>query len=295
VQTKDQIREHYEIERSLADRLRFASREERRTLYTEVYDELFRRVPHHPQLTERINIEKRRAAAAHQAKFLCAIGRKKRPVYLEVGPGDCLTSLVMAERAEKVYAVDVSTEITKNISAPPNFSLILSDGCSVDVPKESVDVAFSNQLMEHLHPDDARIQLRNIYLALRPGGRYFIVTPSRASGPHDVSRHFDKVATGLHLHEYLLDELIDECRRVGFDTFYAYIGKDGRYIRIPIWLVQYIESLAIRLPRRVAKLAPLRLLVGLRLVAERSISSSPSSAADPRHTPQRDNPPIVSM
>ena len=51
--TPEQLRHHYEVERELADRLRSASREERKQLYAGVYDELFRRVPDHPQLTWR--------------------------------------------------------------------------------------------------------------------------------------------------------------------------------------------------------------------------------------------------
>jgi hypothetical protein len=40
--TPDQRRAHYEIERELASRLRSAAKEERRTLYSSLYDELFR-------------------------------------------------------------------------------------------------------------------------------------------------------------------------------------------------------------------------------------------------------------
>jgi SAM-dependent methyltransferase len=271
MQTRAQLLEHYEIERSLADQLKSASREERRRgLYTQLYDELFRRVSHHPQLTLKVSREARQAMAERQAKFLCSIAAVPRPVYLEVGPGDCLIALAMAKHAQQVFAVDVSMEITRDISPPPNFALIQTDGSSVDVPGESVDLAFSNQLMEHLHPDDATTQLENIFNALKPGGRYFIVTPSRASGPHDVSQYFGDVATGFHLHEYLLDELIDDCRRAGFSSFSAYIGKDGVYLRVPLWLVRATERFVALLPRRAGKLAPLRLLLGLRVVARRS-------------------------
>jgi SAM-dependent methyltransferase len=270
MQTQAQLREHYEIEKSLADQLRSASPEERRGLYTRLYDELFRRVPHHPQLTMRVSRGARQAMAERQAKFLCSIAKVERPVYLEVGPGDCLIALTMAKHARKVFAVDVSTEITRDISPPENFALIKTDGSSVDVPSESVDIAFSNQLMEHLHPDDATTQLRNIFKALKPGGRYLIITPSRASGPHDVSQHFEDVATGFHLHEYLLDELVGECRRAGFSSFSAYVGKDGTYLRVPLWLVRATERLVAWLPRRAGKFAPLRLLLGLRVVAQRS-------------------------
>src|SRR5688572_4403412 len=45
-----ELREHYALERQLADRLRRAPRSQRPGLYSKVYDELFRRLPHHPQL-----------------------------------------------------------------------------------------------------------------------------------------------------------------------------------------------------------------------------------------------------
>ncbi|MGH8742201.1 MAG: hypothetical protein ACREUN_14875, partial [Burkholderiales bacterium] len=51
--TPAQLREHYVTERELADRLRSAPREARIGLYPQVYDELFRRLPNHPQLKAR--------------------------------------------------------------------------------------------------------------------------------------------------------------------------------------------------------------------------------------------------
>jgi hypothetical protein len=47
------ILHHYRIERELADRLRRASKSERRHLYTEVYNELFVSVPNHCQVTKK--------------------------------------------------------------------------------------------------------------------------------------------------------------------------------------------------------------------------------------------------
>ncbi len=41
---RDRLRRHFEIERELANRLRASSKEDRRTLYGEIYEELFRRV-----------------------------------------------------------------------------------------------------------------------------------------------------------------------------------------------------------------------------------------------------------
>lgn len=269
-----EIREHYEIERELADRLRRAPRRERRTLYKDLYDELFRRVPNHPQLTARETAEQRRAAAERQARFLTSLCAR-RPVVIEIGAGDCATSLALAPLAERVYAVDVSNEITGRVRPPDNFELLLSDGCSIPVPRASADLAFSNQLMEHLHPEDAAEQLRNICAALKPGGAYFCVTPNRMSGPHDVSQYFDREATGFHLREYRLGELVALCRDAGFARFRAYVGKDGRYLRVPLALVTLTERLAALLPGRVAKLAPLRLVLGLRLLAVKAAAAPP--------------------
>ena len=41
--TPEQLREHFTIERELADRLRYATRDQRRSLYSAVYDEYIAR------------------------------------------------------------------------------------------------------------------------------------------------------------------------------------------------------------------------------------------------------------
>ena len=152
--TPEQLKEHYIIEKELASRLRSASREERRHLYTALYDELFRRVPHHPQLTQKADPQTQAEAVSAQLALLSRF-LKPDSTFLEVGPGDCRLAFEVAKRVRKVIAVDVSEEITRTSERPDNFELIISDGSSIPVPVESVDVAYSNQLMEHLHPDDA--------------------------------------------------------------------------------------------------------------------------------------------
>ena len=55
--SEERLRHHYLVERELADRLRNAPDAERGRLYPQVYDELMRRVPDHPQLTARSDPE----------------------------------------------------------------------------------------------------------------------------------------------------------------------------------------------------------------------------------------------
>ena len=268
----ERIREHYRIEKELAARLRSAPREERRQLYTAVYDELFRRVTDHPQLTLKVSVASREAEVAGRLKLLSGYLRPDA-TYLEVGPGDCTLAAAVAQRVRKVFAVDVSNEIAAGLSLPGNLELAISDGCKIPVAAGSVDLAYSDQLMEHLHPDDAAEQLGNIYQALVPGGVYVCITPNRLSGPHDVSRYFDEVATGFHLREYTVSELTRLFRAAGFRKFEVLAGGGGFHFSVPPLLVEKIEQflgvLPARLGRTLARGLPLRLILGTKLLARK--------------------------
>lgn len=249
MRTPEEIRQHYEAEKDLADRLRRARPEERQQLYGQVYDELFRRVPHHPQLTRKQDDAARDAAVAERMALL---GRFLRPetVFLEIGAGDCSLSRHVAAKVRTCYALDVSQEIVSKASAP-NMEMVLSDGCSVPVPDETVTVAYSYQLMEHIHPDDAVLQLRNILRALAPNGVYLCVTPNRLNGPHDISRYFDRVATGFHLREYTVTELNKLFRSLGFRRVEAYVGVRRRYVKVPLFGLAAVETVMAWLPHRI--------------------------------------------
>lgn len=270
--SRERLRAHYEIERELADRLRNAEPEARKTLYGNVYDELFAGVPDHPQLTVTTNEAQRRRDVDGQLAFLTRF-LEPDTVFLELGAGDCALALAVATSARRVYALDVSESITAEARAGGVVQVVLSDGVSVDVPEGSVTLAYSNQLMEHLHPDDARVQLANIRRALASGGRYVCVTPNRLNGPHDISMYFDDVATGFHLKEYTVTELARVMRDAGFSSVAPYVHGKGRTIRLPLWLVTTLERLLGLLPARrrarVASMRPLPALLGIRLVARR--------------------------
>lgn len=267
--TFEQIKEHYEIEKELADQLRNSTREERKTLYKSMYNELFRRIPHHPQLTRKVSKEETEKLISYQNKDIVPLVNNET-VFLEVGPGDCAFAFAMANLVKMVYAVDVSEEITSNSSFPQNFKLILSDGTNIPLPPNCINVAYSNQLMEHLHPDDAEAQLKEIYNALAPGGIYFCCTPNRLTGPTDVSRHFDTVATGLHLKEYTVKELSQIFRKVGFKNIKILARIKKINFLFPAWLVSSMESLIDLLPyrqmRKVAYINPIFTILGIKII-----------------------------
>lgn len=271
MRTSEQLHEHYLIERELADRLRLAPRSQRRGLYCEVYDELFRRVQHHPQLHAANGAPRQREVDGLLALMRGSL--TSSTVMMEVGVGDCELAIRAAAIVKRVYAIDVSAEITRGVSCPANFSLVLSDGCSIPVPEGSIDVAVSNQLMEHLHPDDAREQLHNIYRSLAPGGVYVCITPNRVYGPNDVSKYFDQVATGFHLVEYNSRDIRRLFASAGFSRIRFYAGARGVFLRVPFWLIGLLEAVLGAFPRgvgkRIAHTGPMRAVLGLRVVAMR--------------------------
>lgn len=267
-----EIREHYEIEKELATKLRNASKDERKYLYTSLYNELFQRVPKHPLLTQKANPEKQYRAVARKMNLLKHF-LKPEMSFLEVGPGDCSLSFNVAKHVKKVYAVDVSNEITDNSVQPVNFQLIISDGSSIPVPDNSIDIVYSDNVIEHLHPDDACDQLKHIYKALIPGGVFICITPNRLYGPNDISKYFDQVATGFHLKEYTITELVKLLKTVGFTKFWVKIVAREFVLPIscPAFPFILIEALLSFLPtlvsRKISYFLLIRTLLGIRIVA----------------------------
>jgi SAM-dependent methyltransferase len=276
----ERLRAHYRVERRLADRLRRApDAEARRRIFATMYDDLFREVPDHPRLRAHdATLEER---ARDIGWDLAQLRPYLEPgcTFLEIGAGDCALSARVAEGAAKVYAVDISDQHARAL--PANAELVISDGTSIPVPTGSVDVAFSDQLMEHLHPDDAREQLRNIHRALKPGGVYFCITPNRLYGPSDISAYFDHEARGFHLREYTLREIRQILAVAGFPVIRTYVGARGWFVRFPRVLLEALEWVLQRfephLRRRIAGTKVMRALLGLRVAAIKK-----SSGSDPR-------------
>ena len=251
--TPEQIRHHYEIEKRLAAQLMNLPREQRRALSVQLHEELYRLVPDHPLRTRKDNPEYRQRGLERELRFLKP-WLKSDTVFLEIGAAGCELSLSVAPLVKQVIAVDI-VDHTAEFNPPSNLRHVISDGLSI--PAEDITVAYSNQLMEHLHPDDAEEQLDNICDALAPGGAYICITPNRLQGPHDVSRHFDEVATGFHLHEYTVCELANLfSRRFSRVTWGP---KSG--VEVSVAVGKLYEVLCRILPRPLRMKVPLPLML----------------------------------
>ncbi len=236
-----------------------------------MYDELLKRVRHHPLLAARRTAQDVENTVNDQLARLAPY-ISPNTVFLEVGAGGCQLSMALTSRVKKVIAVDVSNEITAHVKPPPNFELVISNGTNIPVPPGSIDVAFSNQLMEHLHPDDAAEQLREIYTALRPR--------------RDVSRASRRTASAARTTYRAVSILLRQactctstpsassiaCSSTWASRTHRCCSREAMFA-LPVPAITALESCVSALPgslsRKVAYFRPMRGFLGIRIIARK--------------------------
>jgi SAM-dependent methyltransferase len=232
---------------------------DRSRLYLQAYDELYRDFPHLQS-----DPEHRRLKAEKHAAFLRRFTDSDTR-FLEIGPGRGDLSLRMARHCRSVDAID-ATANGFSVSIPENLTFQVGDGSALPFADGAFDLAFSDQLLEHLHPDDARLHLQEVCRVLRPGGRYLCLTPNRLNGPHDVSRFFESEPSGLHLREYSRGDLRKVFLESGFSDVRLYASILRTRVRVPSLVPAAIETMLSRLPRRAQQRAgrslPIRPILG---------------------------------
>ena len=93
-------------------------------------------------------------------------------IFMEIGGAGYELALRAAGYVERVYAIDVSGQLLKDVLVPCNVRLVLCDGVRIPVPVASIDVAWSGDFVDRLHPDDAREHLVAVRRSLADGGEY---------------------------------------------------------------------------------------------------------------------------
>ena len=146
---------------------------------------------------------------------------------LDYGCGYGGSSFFLGNIANSVTGVDSAEACishclqVKSEQLVENILFFQSSDLRIRFEKMKFDCIYSNDFLEHLHPDDARLHLAEAFRVLRPGGFYLCYTPGRGSGPHDITKAFYPQgfgfpACGSHLKEYTSRELIDLASSVGF-------------------------------------------------------------------------------
>lgn len=239
----EQVKNHYLVEKALADKLKNSAREQRAEIFSTMYDELFSKVPDHPRLT--IRSSKHLTNKSNKRKFTL-FGKFLRPnsIVVEFAPGDCKFAKEASTKVQYYYGVDISEQSDKFDQMPDNFQLIVYDGYNLQYIKEhSVDVVFSDQLIEHLHEEDVQCHLKLVHKILKPGGKYVFRTPHLLTGPHDVSQYFSYDPEGFHLKEWTFTEMKMALRDHHFSKFNTYWTAKGLSLRLPNFYFKICESI----------------------------------------------------
>lgn len=99
---------------------------------------------------------------------------KKDMTIMDLGSGDGYLSRALAGYVGKVVAVDISSEMLKELdrkakqSGIENIEILESDGQDVPLPDSNVDVACANMFLHHIEePENA---IKEMYRVLKPGG-----------------------------------------------------------------------------------------------------------------------------
>jgi len=246
----EQIRNHYLVEKSIAQRLKSANKEGRMDIYSTMYQELFEKVPDHPRLTRKNPEDLSKRAR----KFKYSVVKrmlKKSSVVVEFAPGNCRFSFEISRFVRHVYGVDISDQRRNSDINPSNFTLIIYNGFDLsEIEDNSIDIVFSDQLIEHIHPEDVECHFQLVKRILKPGGKYIFRTPHSLTGPHDMSRYFSDEPECFHLKEWKYQEIKKLVKAIRYSKFYTYWSAKGVTVRVPYIYFMVCESMFRFLPRR---------------------------------------------
>lgn len=274
----DRSRRQWEIERALRETLLASAPEQREKVTREVYNELFARVPWHDANVAEVDGEDK-----YEEHWFQLYGPLTRPTDTLVDIGCGRGGLVrrFAPAVSKAIGIDASDAMVEIAceAAPANAEFIVGNLLAPPLPENSADFVVSRQLMEHLHPDDVPGHLEAVRKILRPGGRFLIETPSRLTGPWDISRGFTDLASGFHLREYTNAEMGSMLRAAGFERvrgpavparLLVRLGTSNRRAYSNVRVKAALERVLSLAPRSIApKIAGALVVRDVTLVAER--------------------------
>jgi SAM-dependent methyltransferase len=253
----------FEKERELAQMIRNAAPDDRPRAYREAYGQLYKLFP---DIATDEAEERNRVFTT--ISFLEGFVGSAEVAY-EVGAGRCLLARALAKRFKRVIALDV-TSLTDAANWPSNLQHVVFDGMHIDAAAGSADLVVSDNVLEHVHPDDALPQLREMVRVLKPRGYIAILTPNNVNGPHDISADFCRRPEGLHLKEYSSLEMKKLFQEAGCVSVRDYIGFNGRYVSMLPEVGALLEFVACCLPRQFLRLRAIRWILPNRYTARKA-------------------------
>jgi 2-polyprenyl-3-methyl-5-hydroxy-6-metoxy-1,4-benzoquinol methylase len=211
--TAAMVRTHWRIERQGTAAILASDSASRADVTAEAYGAVFGQCPWRNTAGERAQDPER--AFSHFLKLL----RPAHRVY-EVGSGNGELIAWLAGKGFRCVATEITRERgAQHASTVSGLEWHATDGVNLTryEPLGSFDAVLSNQVLEHLHPEDVATHFAAAAALLKPGGRYVLATPHRLCGPADLSEVFAlERPVCFHLREYSYDELVPVLKRCGF-------------------------------------------------------------------------------
>ena len=214
--TEAMILAHWSLEQKLTKELLESSPENRwetfERCYTTLYGEL-------DWLNRLVGSASTTNLAERYRPWTELIGPSPKFIY-EVGAGKGVMIEYLAQCGHQCTATESTRERgAKHVSTHANLRWTVTDGVHFGhfEPPETYDFVLSDNLIEHLHPNDLHAHLEGACEILKRGGQYLMAVPHRWFGPWDISKVFKhEIASGMHLKEYTHRELRAATLRAGF-------------------------------------------------------------------------------
>lgn len=250
--TVEQLRHHLIVELSVTEELLASDPDRRAEVFAAGYARIYRELWWFNAADD--------AAGANVpdiAPWVSALGPAPASIY-EVGSGQGALARALGAAGYDVVATDISPERGGDRAAEGTVRWAHTDGVHLDRHAEpgTFDAVISDQVVEHLHPDDFVAHLRGARALLRDGGVYAFRTPHGPSGPYDSSLAFGfPIPIATHLREYSFAERVEALREAGFRRVLA-VRPDGGH-RASAAYARYLVA---------AERALMRLPLGLRRI-----------------------------
>lgn len=212
---------HWQLEKELTQKLLQSAPERRWETFEECYTTLYAELPWLNLIRDSGSIPD---LEMYYSDWLSVIGPPPKRVY-EVGSGRGSFVKYLASLGYDCTGTEITRERgNKFDSGTPGLNWGITDGVHLARFEKpgTYDVLISDQVIEHLHPDDLVEHFRGALAILKTGGSYVFRTPHYCFGPSDVSRIFRcEKSKGMHLKEYTYAEITAAVKKAGFDEIGA--------------------------------------------------------------------------
>jgi SAM-dependent methyltransferase len=169
---------------------------------------------------------------------------------LELGCGSGDLTCVLANLAQRVVGIDLSDPSIMAARRRANAQLPLAVAAHVEFmkmnavrlqfPDQTFDYAVSTSMIEHLHPSDVEIHLREVWRVLKAGGRYLVWCPNRLGHHKYRPDHLSMMSYG---------ELAARMSEAGFRDFVTPLYSKPPLVsaKFKIFLEQALWRLGVRM------------------------------------------------